>query len=175
MSDAIDLGAALDTIVAAIAAEFDTFKTVAAEDESRSELKVPAIIVQLSELEPLPDNDAHTGQFPCLVRLEARVILGHRTPKVRREVVKAAGALAAFLHNNRLGVPWGAAAIVAVEPDEFAPQADQVDIWRVEWAHEVDIGPSYFVDDSTTPTQVLTSWVPDIGPAHEAAYVTEDL
>ncbi|WP_171178654.1 hypothetical protein [Ruegeria sp. HKCCD8929] len=175
MSDAIDLGAALDTVVATIAAEFDTFKTVVAEDESRNELKVPAIIVQLSELEPAPDNDAHTGQFPCLVRLEARVLLGHRTPKVRREVVKAAGALAAFLHNNRLGVTWGAAMIVAVEPDEFAPQADQVDIWRVEWAHEADIGPSYFVNEGTTPTQVLTSWAPEIGPDHVDGYKPEDL
>ncbi len=174
MSDPIDLGAALDKIVETLGAEFNTFKTVAAEDENRKKLEVPAIIVQLSELEPDPDQDAHTGQFPCMVRVEARIVMGHRTPKVRREVIKAAGAIAAFVHNSRLGVAWGAAKVLAVEPDEFAPQADKFDIWRIEWAHSADIGASYFVDDGATPTEILTSWSPDIGPAHEGDYVTEE-
>ena len=172
MPDTLDLGAALDTVIATLAAEFDTFRTVAAEDEDRKKLAVPAIIVQMSELEPDPDKDPHTGQFPCLVRLEARIVMGHRTPKVRREVVKAAGAVAAFVHSNRLGVAWGAAMVIAVDPDEFAPQADRFDIWRVEWVHAADIGPSYFVDEGVTPSEVLTSWAPEIGPDHEDDYIS---
>ena len=35
MAEALDLGAALDTVVATLAAAFPTFKTVAAEDETR--------------------------------------------------------------------------------------------------------------------------------------------
>ncbi len=174
MPDTLDLGVALDTVIASLAAEFDTFKTVAAEDEDRKKLAVPAIIVQMSELEPDPDKDPHTGQFPCLVRLEARIVMGHRTPKVRREVIKAAGAVAAFVHSNRLGVAWGAATVIAVDPDDFAPQADSFDIWRVEWVHAADIGASYFVDEGVTPSQILTSWSPDIGTAHEGDYVAEE-
>jgi hypothetical protein len=170
MAEPIDLGAALDTVIATLAAEFNTFKTVAAEDEDRKTLPVPAIIVQISELEPAPDKDPHTGQFPCLVRLEARIIMGHRTPQIRREVAKAAGAVAAFVHSNRLGVAWGAATVIAVDPDAFAPQADNFDIWRVEWVHAADIGASYFVDEGVTPSQVLTSWSPEIGPANEVGY-----
>lgn len=170
MADPIDLGVALDKVIATLATQFKTFKTVAAEDEDRQKLPVPAIIVQMSELEPDPDRDPHTGQLPCLVRLEARIIMGHRTPKARREVIKAAGAVAAFVHSNRLGVPWGAAMVIAVDPDEFAPQADKFDIWRVEWVHAADIGASYFVDEGVTPSQVLTSRFPDTGPDHEASY-----
>lgn len=166
MSDPIDLGLALDGIVAAISAQFPTFKTVVAEDESRTELKVPAIVVQISELEPDPEKDPHTGQYPCMVRLEARVIMGHRTAQVRREIAKAAGALAAFTNSNRFGTPWGAAVILSCEPDEFDPEARQFDIWRVEWAHQADLGPSYFVDEGVTPEMVLTSWAPEIGPDH---------
>ena len=173
MPDPIDLGAALDIVIATLAAEFDTFKTVAAEDEDRKKLAVPAIIVQMSELEPDPDKDPHTGQFPCLVRLEARIVLGHRTPEVRREVVKAAGAVAAFVHSNRLGVAWGAAKVIAVDPDEFAPQADSFDIWRVEWVHAADIGNNYFVDEGVTPTEILTSWAPETGPGNEGSYTPE--
>ncbi len=173
MPDTLDLGAALDTVIAMLAAEFDSFKTVAAEDEARKALAVPALIVQISELEPDPDKDPHTGQFPCLIRLEARIVMGHRTPGVRREVLRAAGAVAAFVHSNRLGVAWGAATVIAVDPDEFAPQADSFDIWRVEWVHAADLGTSYFVDDGVTPARVLTSWSPDIGLAHEADYVAQ--
>lgn len=175
MADPIDLGAALDIVIATLAAEFSTFKTVAAEDEGRSALAVPAIIVQLSELEPDPDKDPHTGQFPCMVRIEARIVMGHRTPKVRREVVKAAAALASFVHSNRLGVPWGAAQVIAVDPDEFAPQAENFDIWHVEWVHRADIGPSYFVDEGVTPIELLTSWSPNTGTALEGDYTTEEL
>ncbi|MCA0905138.1 hypothetical protein LCM27_01860 [Ruegeria marisrubri] len=170
MTTAIDLGAALDTVVANIAAKFPTFKTVAAEDEKREQLLLPAILVQVSELEPLPDQDPHTGQFPCLVRFEARIVMGHRTATVRREVLKAAGALSVHIHNSRLGVKWGGATVLSVEPDEFAPKADQFDIWLVEWAHEACIGDTYFVDSGATPTQVLTSWAPDVSTANQSKY-----
>jgi len=175
MADQIDLGAALDMIVQRIGDEFATFKTVVAEDESRTKLEVPAIVVQLSEIEPDPEGDAHTGQLPCLVRFEARVIMGHRTPQVRREVVKAAGSIAAYIHNDRMGSKWGGATIIAVEPDEFAPQADKFDIWRIEWVHRADIGPSYFVDDGATPTIILSSWEPETGLPYEGSYVAEDV
>lgn len=173
MTDEIDLGAGLDAIVGALAEQFPAFKTVAAEDESRQKLQVPALLVQLSELEPAPDKDPHTGQFPCHLRVEARIVMGHRTPQVRREVIKAAGAIAAFVHSNRFGVTWGEAVILSVEPDEFSPKADSFDIWRIEWSHHVDLGPSYFVDEGVTPSQVLTSWSPEIGPPHEAKYKPE--
>ena len=174
MADPIDLGAALDAIITDLAAKFPTFKTVAAEDESRTELMLPALIVQMSELEPQADADPHTGQFPCLVHIEVRVVMGHRTPKVRREVVKAAGAVAACAHQSRFGIPWGAATIIGVDPDEFSPAASQFDIWMIEWVHQADIGESFFVDDGVTPTQILTSWAPDIGVPNEDKYVAED-
>lgn len=173
MPDAIDLGWALDAVVAELATKFATFKTVAAEDEERRKLEVPAMLVQISELEPLPGGDPHTGQFPCLVRFEARIVMGHRKPKVRREVLKAAGALATYVHNSRLGVAWGAATVLSVEPDEFAPNADQFEIWQVEWVHEACIGDSYFVDESTTPSELLTAFAPSVGAAHEHAYKIE--
>ncbi|RBW63034.1 hypothetical protein [Ruegeria sp. A3M17] len=170
MADEIDLGTALDTIVATIAGEFQAFKTVASEDQAPRDLPVPAILLQLSELEPEAEKDPHTGQFPCLVHVEARLIMGNRTPRVRRDSIKAAGALAAFVHNNRLGVKWGAAEVLAVEPDEFAPQADNFNIWRLEWVHFACVGSSYFIDSGVTPTQVLASWAPDIGSDNEADY-----
>lgn len=171
MSEPLDLALALDAIVASLAAQFDTFKTVAAEDEARGNLKLPAIIVQMSEIEPELDRDPETGQFPGLVRVEVRIVMGKRTPQVRRQSINAAAAVAAFAHKERFGVLWGPASIAAVEPDEFSPVADQFDVWRVEWGHSADFGTSYFVDEGETPTMVLASFVPEIGEPNEGAYV----
>ena len=170
MSDGIILGDALDNVVLAIGAAFPAAKSVVAEDESLTDLPVPAIVVQISELEPDPGSDAHDGRFPCNVRIEARVIIGHRTPKARREVAQFAGALAAFVHSNRFGVVWNAATILAVEPDEFAPMADKFDVWRVEWVHGAHVGPEVDLDDFVA-TKVLVSGAPSIGPENEPTYV----
>ena len=173
MTEAVDLGEALDKIVADLAAKFPTFKTVAAEDEGRKELQVPAIIVQFSGIEPEPDKDPHTGQLSARVRVEARIVMGHRTPQVRREVIKAAAALGVYIQNNRFGVKWGAAEVVGIDPDEFAPIVETHDVWMVEWGHTVDLGDSYFVDEGVTPTEILTSWAPEIGPGNEGSYTPE--
>ena len=132
MTEAVDLGEALDKIVADLAAKFPTFKTVAAEDEGRKELQVPAIIVQFSGIEPEPDKDPHTGQLSARVRVEARIVMGHRTPQVRREIIKAAAALGVYIQNNRFGVKWGAAEVVGIDPDEFAPIVETHDVWIIE-------------------------------------------
>lgn len=169
----LDLDGALARIVARCAETFTNFKTVVAEDETRQKLELPAILIQLSELEPDLENDPHTGQFPCLVHIDARIVMGHRTPRVRREVAKAAGALAAFAHKNRFGTAWGEARILSVEPDDFAPHADQYDIWHIEWVHAAQLGPHYIERAEGLPAQVLMSWAPDVGPDHENSYHEE--
>lgn len=170
MSDVIDLGEALDTVVSEVKTQFQTFNTMAAEDQIDADLPVPAILVQISEIEPNLDRDDSTGRLPCLVRLEAQLVLGARTTKVRREVAKAAGALAAFIYNNRLGVHWGPGMVISVEPDEFNPNSDRFDVWRVEWAHETELGQSYIIDEGVTPREVLTSWAPNVGAENKASY-----
>lgn len=175
MSDEIDLEAARDNIIEALGEAFPSFKTIEAEDEKQSQFALPAILVQLSEIEPDLDADPHTGQFPCLIRFEARILIGHRTPKNRITIARAAGRVAVVVHHNRFGIPWGAARVLAVEPDEFAPVAEQYEVWRVEWVHPVDLGPSVFIDDGQIPSMLLTSWSPQIGEEHEDDYQEEDL
>jgi hypothetical protein len=52
----IDVEAALDAIVFAIKAQFSEFRSVIAEDEPSDALSVPAVLVQLSEIEPEPES-----------------------------------------------------------------------------------------------------------------------
>lgn len=157
----------------AIAAAFPSFQTVEfyRDDESQS-IPTPACLLEMTEAEPQDAMDAGTGQWPTLLRFEARIIMPLRTPAVRLEIRKAATALATWLHLRR----WGAAApadechVIACEPDEFAPEIERFAVWRVEWVQLAMLGETAWTNDGTVPTDVLYSWVPEIGIPHEGDY-----
>jgi hypothetical protein len=166
----IDVETALDAIVSGIKAQFPEFRSVIAEDEPSDALSVPAVLVQLSEIEPEPDSDPMTGQLACVFRIEARIVMGALSPSARLAAATAAGRLAAFVPENRLGALWDGALVLAVEPDEFAPGADQFVIWRVEWAHAGRLGDSNVPIETSTPEQRLVAQAPDIGSGNAADY-----
>jgi len=171
MENTLDLSTATDTMVETLKVAFPAFKTIMAEDERTDKIDVPALLVQITELEPDPDRDNSTGEWPCLVHVEARVVYGYRTAKVRREVARAAGAVAAFAHNDRLGVKWGPGVVIACNPDDFSPQANQFDVWLIEWVHQADIGPRFTVEEGVVPAQVLSGWSPKIGDGNDSEYL----
>lgn len=166
----VDVSQAWDVVISEIAGKFPGFKVQAGEDADRDKLEIPAILIDLTELEPASESDATTGEWACLVHFVARVVIGYRTPQVRRTVARAAGALAAFVHGNRLGTAWGGGVVIAAGPDEFSPRADQVDIWSIEWVHQADLGDRIEVEDGDVPSEVFVSWVPEIGEAHVDDY-----
>ncbi|EWS78789.1 hypothetical protein LPH50_09525 [Xylella taiwanensis] len=64
-----------------IAAQFPDLATVAfylGDEDHR--LPLPACLLELTDIEPAPENDAGTGQFPVLLRFQARFVPGHRDP-----------------------------------------------------------------------------------------------
>ena len=163
MTRSVDPAAALDRVAAAIRAEFSTGHVVVAEDGDelidRKRLCIPAIIVQISDIEPSPDDEPFTGQFPCRIRFEAWLIEGFRGIEMRRKILNRAARLATFVHCNRFGVYWGAAEILSVAPDDFSPRADKYEIWRVEWMHQADLGD--FPDDSgAAPVSIHSALCP---------------
>ncbi|RYH04126.1 hypothetical protein EU805_01780 [Salipiger sp. IMCC34102] len=166
----VDLDAALEAVRAGFAERFPGVNVVIAEDAEDDELPVPALVCQISEIEPDPDGDPLTGQFPCLVRVQARIVLGRRTPAVRMQTLKLAGAVAAQVHAERFGVKWGAATVIAVEPDEFAPAAARFDVWLVEWVHAARLGDAFELPPEFLPSEVLVSHAPRVGIPHEADY-----
>jgi hypothetical protein len=171
----LDLAAALAGIVSKLSEAFPDVNVCEAEGVEPDELPVPALICQISEIEPDPDREPLTGQFPCMVRVQARIVLGHRTPTVRMQTLKLAGAVAAIVHNDRFGSEWGGAKVFAVEPDEFAPEANRFDVWLVEWSHAARLGAGFALPAEFQPTEVLVSNAPRIGLGNEAEYVEVSL
>lgn len=167
----LELGALHEAITAHIRAEFLGWVTVEAYRQDRKTLPVPACLVELVEMEAPEDLDPMTGQLALLTRWEARIVLGFRQAKnPALEIRKMAAALAAFVHGQRWGLPVGEARIQGAWPDDFAPEQEQYECWRVEWQQVVHVGRSVFDDAGITPA-VLYSWAPEIGEAHEKQYV----
>lgn len=175
---AVTLDAVHAAIVAKIAAQYPTVHTVAAYRLDRKSLPLPAILVELTEMEAAPAGDAldpGTGQLSVWARFEARVILGFRTTNAKLEVRKLAAALAQYVHLNRWGVPVGPAEVIGCYEDDFGQvgangELEQFEIWRVEWRQVIHIGSSVWTD-TVTPDQPVYSWVPDVGIGHEADYL----
>ena len=63
MADPIDLGAALDTVVATFAQEFNSFKTVAVEDEDRKKREKAEAIAKTERLGIWAGNPIPPWQF----------------------------------------------------------------------------------------------------------------
>lgn len=166
----IDLGTVHQAIIDAVAAQFPDVVTVADYRDDRDRLPLPAILIELEDMEGAPDEDPGTGQLAMMARFVARVIIGFRTPTAEREIRRLAGALGAFVRLNRWNQPIGPAEVLVIGPDAFAPELDRYVIWRVEWQQVVHLGASVWTNEGDIPVTVLVGVAPDIGTGHEADY-----
>lgn len=164
-------------IETSIRSKFPDLGTVAAYFEDRKALKVehlPAFLFELTEMDPAGARDPGTGQLAVLAKFEGLVVMPFKIPgsNSKREVRKLVGTLATFAQNNGWGCPIGPAVVTAVAPDEFNPDLNQFEVWRLDWQQVIHLGESVWPDaEGAVPTQVMLSQLPDVGLGHEADYV----
>ncbi|ABF64028.1 hypothetical protein TM1040_1295 [Ruegeria sp. TM1040] len=170
MSRNVDLIAMHDAILAQIRADFPDLATVGDYDLDKKALPVPAVLVELIDLEGDPDADPGTEQVPFVSKWVARVILGFRTEGVKREVRQLTAALAAKVHRQRWGQRVGPAQVTYIGPDAFDPEFDKFEVWSVEWDQQIDLGESVWTGEGVVPEVVNVGWAPDIGPGNEDEY-----
>lgn len=133
------------------------------------------VLLQLEEMEAT-DSDPGTEQQSMLAKFEAEVVLKSVQVDSKVKVRALAGAFAAFLRKQSRFRPadvlQGPARVAGCYRDDFSPELDQFEVWRVEWAQEVWLGEStVWKPAGTIPTQVLYSYVPLIGIPHEPDYM----
>lgn len=174
----LDLAALHEAIVADIKAAFPALQTVEFYREERKGIPLPAVLLELTEMEGQPDVDPGTEQLAVAARFEAEIIMGFRTPNVKLEIRKFAGAFAAWLRLRRWTnpadpakkLPTGPAEVIGCFRDDFNPELDKYEVWRVEWSQILHLGDTVWTNEGTIPTIPLFSWVPDIGIGHEDDY-----
>lgn len=156
-----------------IAAAFPDLKTVAwyhEEDERNDKLALPACLLEVTDMPTEGDRDPQTGQMAFNLRVEARLVIGFRTPKAKLEIRKLSSALAVWMRDRRFQPASGPADVLGAFRDDFSPVLDQFEVWRVEWDQIVHLGESVWVDDGETPDQPVYSWSPDIGTGNADKY-----
>jgi hypothetical protein len=161
-------------IVAAISAHFPDLATVEFYRLDRKVLHVPACILELTSMERFKDPDPGTEQLAVMAQFEAKFVISFRqgaaNPKL--EARKLAAAFAAFAKFRRWGCPIGPAEILGIYPDDFDPELDQFEVWRVEWEQIIHLGESVWnAPPDWVPTEVYLGFAPNIGPDHVDDYI----
>lgn len=157
----------------AIKAQFPDLATVEFYSEVRKNVPKPACLLELTEMDVTMDDDPGTEQLAVMASFEARLVIGFRDNdmKAKLEVRKLAGALAAWIHKtrNRWGLPVGPATVVGCYQDNFEPELDQYEVWRVEWQQTLHLGETIWTD-GTRPDGAFYSFTPDVGLGNEDKY-----
>jgi hypothetical protein len=155
----VDLDALMDVIETAIKTRFPVLKSVEFDREETSPPpSAPACLLELTEGELYQEQDPGTEQLPFSARFEARFLVAFNTPRPARECRKLALAFAAWMHQRtwrKDGVPGGPAAIIGAYKDEFSPELEKFEVWRVEWTQELHLGESVWTETGTTHTPEL--------------------
>lgn len=142
--------------------------------EDRTQLAVPALLIQMTDLERAPDTDPQTGQKAFAGIWEATIIMGFRHAAVDRAIRDAVGALAVFVDGQRWGLPDVAPAVVTLGGvDDFSAATAAFKSWRLEWRQVMFLGDDAWEAGGTVP-RALASWVPKIGIPHVGTYVPID-
>ena len=171
----INLDQLHQNIIDRIKLQFPALVTVEDYREDRKRLPVPACLIELTDLEPNPDEDPGTEQLAVLARFDARIVIGFRTTKAQREIRKLAAALATFIQGERFGLPIGPAVVTSITPDDFSPELDQFEVWRVEWQQPVSLGASVWDGSSFPARMVLQLGQTTYDPTQPAAPQMDDI
>ena len=170
MANNLDLSALHDSILDAIRGQFPDLQTVEDYDADRKDLQVPAVLLELVDMEGAPDDDPGTGQLPVVTKWAARVVFAFHQENVKREIRQLAGALGVLVHQNRWGHRVSPAQVTVIGPDAFDPAFDKFEVWAVEWDQQVDLGANVWAGEGVTPQTVSVGYAPDIGPGNEQNY-----
>ena len=141
------------------------------------DLPLPALLMDLYEIEPDPDCDLGTGQLGVQLMLQLYVVVAgtpRGAPLTVRKLALAAGAI--INDGNRFGSPVSPAKVTnIIGMPKLQDTNRQYLIWSVEWQHATVIGTEdQICDDPPVDAdqinEVFLGTVPDVGVGHETDY-----
>ncbi|MFJ4193950.1 hypothetical protein [Pseudomonas sp. NPDC089534] len=122
--------------------------------EDLDRIPLPAVLVELAEMEP--GHDPGTGETSLACKFEARVITDPIHSDHHKQAVFLVGQLAVLLRLQTWGVEVEPAAFVQAMPDWTKPELDGYTVWAVEWTQQVYLGEAQWPwPDQPSGTLVL--------------------
>ena len=165
MADEADEPFSLEQLYGAIERHVQAYlpgvQTVAAWPAIEDCVRLPAVVIEMAEMEP--GQDPGTGEVGLACKFEARVITDPIQPDHHQQAVFLAGQLAVLLRLQS----WG----VAVEPAEFVqamqdwtkPELDGYTVWVVEWTQQIYLGEAQWPWPDQPPGTLVLNIEPGDG------------
>jgi hypothetical protein len=113
-------------------------QTVAVWPNIDDRIALPAVLVELAEMEP--GVDPGTGETCLACKFEARVITDPIQLDHHQQAVFLAGQLAVLLRAQSWGVEVEPAEFVQAMQDWTKPELDGYTVWVVEWTQQIYLG-----------------------------------
>lgn len=114
-------------------------KTVRAWPNIRDRIALPAVFLELAEIEP--GVDIGTGETALVCKFEARIIVDPIQPLHQQQAVQLVTQLAVLLRAQTWGLEVEPAEFVQALQDWTQPALDGYTVWLVEWTQQVYVGP----------------------------------
>lgn len=113
-------------------------KTVSAWPNIQDRIALPAVFLELAEIEP--GTDIGTGETTLVCKFEARIIVDPIQALHQQQAVQLATQLAVLLRAQTWGVSVEPAEFVQAQQDWTQPALDGYTVWLVEWTQQVYLG-----------------------------------
>jgi hypothetical protein len=169
----LDLAAYHTKAVEQIAEHFgDQVEAVAAYPRFEKRIPKTAITIELDGFTPENPDDAGTEQFHANVRFVAYVFVSYLEENPELTVRKLGAKLSAYVYGQRFDCPVGPAKIIVGSRDAMEMpgrtgrdgEAEDYEVWRLEWSHEAFMGESVWPDEEALS---VTVWSSANGDEHE--------
>lgn len=183
----LDLAQFFEAIVADIKARFPSMVNVEFfpdEPEANTRMPVPAILLDVSEMEVDGEMDPGTEQLATKLSFSAFIVIsGLQDGNTKLQIRQLAAALVSWLKFRHWRdpsnpgddempnyLPSDPATVLGAYRDDFNPALDRYEVWRVDWEQTIYLGESAF-DTTFLPDHVFLGLAPDIGLPHKDDYV----
>lgn len=148
-------------------------QTVAAWPNIEDHIPLPAVFLEMSEIEP--GADIGTGETTMVCKFEARIIVDPIQVDHHRQVVQLVTQLIVLLRAQNWGLEIECAEFIQALQDWTRPELDGYTVWLVEWNQTIYLGTEEWPWPDEPPGTLLIGVSPDIGPGSRDQYVAPEL
>ncbi|NMX26606.1 hypothetical protein HBO14_08700 [Pseudomonas sp. WS 5406] len=148
-------------------------QTVAAWPNIEDHIPLPAVFLEMAEIEP--GADIGTGETTMVCKFEARIIVDPIQVDHHRQVVQLVTQLIVLLRAQNWGLEIECAEFIQAVQDWTRPELDGYTVWLVEWNQTIYLGTEEWPWPNEPPGTLLVGVSPDIGPGSRDQYVAPEL
>lgn len=131
-------------------------------------ITIPAVLIEMSELEP--GTDPGTGETAFVGRIQARAVVDPNSAKAEIMVRDLAARIVMAIQHESWGLPIGVADFVQAGEDGMKPELDSYLVWLVEWTHEFHLGELVWPYPDESGLTIMLGLEPETGLGNELKY-----